>query len=174
MRYDRINLRTIALLLGAVAVIALAGCGGASSGSASVASPTAAVVPTMPPARFTAVAQQSALTATIAFTTTAAVPITATTEITQTTAAGPVAADLERGARSYVRNQCASCHGERGEGVAGKGQAIAGTTLSEREFEHLLRTGGGLGNTHIFGPSAISPAGMAALYAYVQSFGNAQ
>jgi mono/diheme cytochrome c family protein len=81
----------------------------------------------------------------------------------------PSAADLERGARSYERNQCASCHGEQGEGVAGRGGAIAGTSLSEREFENVLRTGGGLGNTHIFGPSAISPAGMGVLYAYVQS-----
>ncbi|RIK37745.1 MAG: hypothetical protein DCC55_23305, partial [Chloroflexi bacterium] len=96
-----------------------------------------------------------------------AVAVTATVTTTQTAATG--AADLERGARSYERNQCGSCHGERGEGVEGKGAAIAGTTLSEREFENLLRTGGGLGNTHIFGPSAISPAGMSALYAYVQS-----
>jgi mono/diheme cytochrome c family protein len=167
LRTNRIAFPWLVLLLGALTVWALTGCGGQGGGASATNTPAAAV-PTMPPARFTAVAQQSALTATVALTTVADV-VTGTAEVTQTTAAGPAAADLERGARSYERNQCASCHGERGEGVAGKGGAIAGTTLSEREFENVLRTGGGLGNTHIFGPSAVSPAGMGALYAYVQS-----
>jgi mono/diheme cytochrome c family protein len=95
-------------------------------------------------------------------------PVTAATVVTGEAPAAS-AADLTRGANAYARNNCAECHGENGEGVAGKGAAIAGITLTEDEFADLLRTGGGLGNTHIFGPSAISPGGMSALYAYVQS-----
>jgi mono/diheme cytochrome c family protein len=197
MRTNQIASRWPALLLGAITLLALAGCGGNQSSSSGAAAPTSAAVATMPPARFTAVAQQSALTRTVALTTTVApvtTPVTATVTLAvtstmtttqtstgattdqtagQASAQSPItaasAADLERGARSYERNQCASCHGEQGEGVAGRGGAIAGTPLSEREFENVLRTGGGLGNTHIFGPSAISPAGMGVLYAYVQS-----
>jgi mono/diheme cytochrome c family protein len=96
---------------------------------------------------------------------------TSLTAATVVTGDAPAAntSDLTRGANAYARNNCAECHGENGEGVAGKGAAIAGITLTEDEFADLLRTGGGLGNTHIFGPSAISPGGMGALYAYVQS-----
>ena len=48
-------------------------------------------------------------------------------------------------------------------------KAIGGTTLVADQFDIFLRTGGGLGDSHIFGPSAISPGGMATLYAYVKS-----
>jgi mono/diheme cytochrome c family protein len=149
----------------------LAACGGGATTSndgagESADSFSAPAVPTMPPARFTAVGQQSVMTQTVAVTTTA--PVTVAAVITaDAPAAG--SAELTRGANSYARNNCAECHGETGEGVGGKGKAIAGTTLTESEFTNLLRTGGGLGNTHIFGPSAVSPGGMTALYAYVQS-----
>jgi mono/diheme cytochrome c family protein len=98
-------------------------------------------------------------------------PLTTTSQVSEAVTAAPAAAaaDLERGARSYDKNKCADCHGAQGEGVAGKGKAIAGTSLSAGEFDRILRTGGGLGNSHIFGPSAVSPTGMGALYAYVQS-----
>jgi mono/diheme cytochrome c family protein len=82
------------------------------------------------------------------------------------------AADLSRGERSYTAKGCADCHGAKGEGVEGKGKKLAGITLSEQEFEDLLRTGeqGKLGNSHLFGVQAISPSGMKVLYAYVKSF----
>jgi mono/diheme cytochrome c family protein len=160
-------------LIVALALLVLAACGGGGSSSQTRGETTEAV-PTMPPARFTAVAEQSVLTRTATLTATATLtePLaeTRTETTTEEGAAVPVAAaDLERGARSYERNKCADCHGAQGEGIAGKGQAIAGTALSEEAFTNLLRTGGGLGNMHIFGPSAVSPAGMGALYTYVQS-----
>jgi mono/diheme cytochrome c family protein len=136
----------------------LAACGGGGSAPAAAnegAGSDQVAVPTMPSARFTAVAEQGAFTDTVG--------------VTQTQSVQVNAPDLERGARAYERNKCADCHGANGEGVADKGKAIAGTTLSAAEFEQILRTGGGLGNTHIFGPSAVSPTGMETLYAYVQS-----
>jgi mono/diheme cytochrome c family protein len=112
----------------------------------------------MPAARFTAVAQT-------AFTST--VPITATVTATETVAS----ADLERGARIYANRQCGDCHGAQGEGVPGKGSALAGLTLSEGEFTDVLRTGGNgsLGPDHLYGPNAISPSGMQALYQWLRS-----
>ena len=81
-------------------------------------------------------------------------------------------ADLARGERSYTAKGCADCHGAKGAGVEGKGKKLAGITLSEQEFEDVLRTGGQgkLGNSHLFGVQAISPSGMKVLYAYVKSF----
>ena len=141
--------------------IGVIACGGSGSTETENGGRTAmeVAVPTMPSARFTAVANQSVLTATVA--------ITATTADVSTAAS----ADLDRGARSYAKNNCAACHGEAGEGVADKGGAIAGTALTMQEFDTFLRTGGGLGAEHIFGPSAVSPTGMEYLHAYVQSLG---
>ena len=80
--------------------------------------------------------------------------------------------DLSRGERTYTNKECGDCHGVQGEGVEGKGEALAGTTLSEEEFTDILRTGGNgeLGNEHLYGPQAISPSGMETLYQYVLSF----
>ncbi len=65
-------------------------------------------------------------------------------------------------------NRCAECHGE---GAAGTDQAstLVGLTLSEDEFEDLLRTGGELGPDHLFGSTKISPDGLKAVYAYLIS-----
>ena len=114
----------------------------------------------MPAGNFIAVGEQTGLTNTA--------NLTQTTQTTQTNTVA--SADLTRGEAAYTKNKCGDCHGAKGEGVADKGKAIAGTALSLNDFDVLLRTGGGLGNTHIFGRSAVSPSGMEALYAYVQSF----
>ena len=81
--------------------------------------------------------------------------------------------DLSRGERVYNNRECGACHGPQGEGVADKGNPLAGTELSEEEFTDILRTGGKgeLGNDHLYGPQAISPSGMEALYAFVKSLG---
>lgn len=79
--------------------------------------------------------------------------------------------DLARGESIYSSKDRAGCHDQAGEGLAGKGKALAGTTLTEQQFTDVLRTGGKgeLGNNHLYGPQAISPSGVAALYAYVKS-----
>ncbi len=87
--------------------------------------------------------------------------------VTESASAGTTV-DLSVGQRAYEKNKCGDCHGAKGEGVADKGKAVAGTTLSFEDFDKFLRTGGGQGNDHIFGRSAVSPKGMESLYAYVQ------
>ncbi|NJN82656.1 MAG: cytochrome c [Caldilineaceae bacterium] len=76
--------------------------------------------------------------------------------------------DLALGENGYGR-LCAECHGAAGEGVAGEGETIIGMTLEYGAFDDLLRTGGGNGNEHIFGPTKISDDGIRALLAFVQS-----
>jgi mono/diheme cytochrome c family protein len=157
------------LLLSLLLVLSVAACGRNREDSAdSAQSPSAdrLAAPTMPAGQFTAVGEQSILTDTASLTET--VQTTQSAQTTQTTAAAP---DLSRGEAAYTKNKCGDCHGAKGEGVADKGNAIAGATLSLEEFDAVLRTGGGLGNDHIFGRSAVSPSGMEALYAYVQSLG---
>ncbi len=65
-------------------------------------------------------------------------------------------------------NRCVECHGE---GAAGTDEAssLVGLTLSEDEFEDLIRTGGELGPDHLFGSTKISPDGLKAVYAYLIS-----
>lgn len=149
-------------IMTAATLVAACGGGGSSGDNAgdSVASGGQPVVPTMPPAQFTAVAQQS-VTNTVA--------ITATRVVTQS--AQPDAQVLQRGGVIYINRKCGDCHGAQGEGLADKGPALIGTTLTLQEFENVLRTGGmgELGPDHIYGSSAISPTGMQALYAWVQS-----
>jgi mono/diheme cytochrome c family protein len=156
-----------ALLVIVVLLVSACGRDNAAAPAADSSAPSGsaeqAAVPTMPAAAFTAVAQTSELV-------TRSRTVTETAVITAPVTDTAAAADLERGALAYERNLCGDCHGAQGEGVAGKGSPIAGTLLTLDEFDTVLRTGAGLGNTHIFGRSAISPTGMEALYSYVQSF----
>lgn len=146
------------------ALLIFTACGKSGSGSSSggdssqaIPTPTQIVVSS----GFQAVGELTVITETKGITETNAVT-------TESTASANV--DLSVGERAYTKNKCGDCHGAKGEGVADKGKAVAGTTLSFEDFDKVLRTGGGLGNTHIFGRSAVSPSGMEALYAYVQSF----
>lgn len=127
-------------------------------------------IPTQPSARF-------AMPTTM-ITPTPVTEAAATTEASEESeAAAPVAPaatpeiDLARGQTAYVNRGCAECHGEQGEGLPDKGATLASTELTLSEFTEWLRTGGKgqLGNDHIFGPSAISPGGMTALHAWLQS-----
>jgi mono/diheme cytochrome c family protein len=148
-------------------VLLLAACGGSTPAQSPGSVPASLrPVATMPPARFTAVAQQ-VFTDTVRSTPSEAIASAGEATATPASASAP---DLTRGATVYT-NRCASCHGDQGEGVADKGGALTEFELSYSEFDTLLRTGanGRLGNEHLFGPSAVSPSGMQALYAYVQS-----
>lgn len=141
----------------------LAACGGQGSSNDPAAGGSAApAVPTMPSGQFRAVGEQSGLTTTVT--------LTATTSTTESAVADAPTPDLARGEAAYVKNKCGDCHGAAGEGVTDKGNALVDMALPFAEFDKLLRTGGGLGNTHIFGRSAVSPSGMEALYAYTQAF----
>ena len=65
-------------------------------------------------------------------------------------------------------NRCVECHGEGATGAA-QASSLVGLTLSEDEFEDLIRTGGELGPDHLFGSTKISPDGLRAVYAYLTS-----
>lgn len=86
----------------------------------------------------------------------------------QAGALDPVA--VERGKGRWDALECASCHGENGEGTD-KGSALAGTSLTEREFVDFLRTGGTIGNDHLYSTNRLSTGGIANLYQYVLSLG---
>ncbi|MCL4833784.1 MAG: hypothetical protein KJZ86_15175 [Caldilineaceae bacterium] len=146
----------LTLFLALIAVVIVA-CGGNAENAAPAA--TSQPVATMPPAQFTAVAEQSASQNTN-------VAPKVETLVTPT-----VDASLSRGELVYKNKKCGDCHGAKGEGVADKGSALAGTTLEFQKFEDILRTGdnGILGNDHLYGASAISPSGMTNLYAFVTS-----
>ncbi len=154
----------------ALILFILTACGGSRGSTAENGAQVVAAAPTMPSGNFVAVGEQSGLTSTGSLTETT--PITATTSATQTApAASTTPVDLARGENAYIKNKCGDCHGANGEGIADKGSVIAGTTMPLADFDAVLRTGRGLGNSHIFGRSAISPSGMEILYAYVQSLG---
>ncbi|MBI3957378.1 MAG: c-type cytochrome [Chloroflexi bacterium] len=137
------------------ALIAMA-CGGDGSDAPPT---TPQVVATMPPARFTAVAEQSAA------------QTSGVSPKVESLSTPTVDASVSRGETIYNNKKCAECHGSQGEGVAGKGKALAGSTLTYQEFETVLRTGGqgALGPEHLYGQSSVSPSGMTTLYAFVAS-----
>jgi len=78
---------------------------------------------------------------------------------------------VARGKGLYEKKGCNECHGDNAEGLPDKGSKLAGTELSEEEFEDILRTGGRgrLGNDHLYGTSAITSSGIRAIYAFLQS-----
>lgn len=94
------------------------------------------------------------------------------TESIQQAQATPAATevDLELGRRVYG-NLCAQCHGADLQGTD-EGGALAALDMSRDEFTVLLRTGGGLGNQHLFGTTKVSETGIAALFGYLQSMAN--
>ena len=145
------------LFLISLVVLIVAACGGDKEDAAPAA--TSQPVATMPAARFTAVAEQAASES-------SNVAPKVETLITPT-----ADASISRGQTVYTNKKCGDCHGAQGEGVADKGSALAGTTLTFQEFEDTLRTGGKgeLGPDHLYGSSAISPSGMTNLYAFVAS-----
>ncbi len=77
------------------------------------------------------------------------------------------AVDLELGQRVYG-NLCAQCHGADLQGTE-QGGALTVWDMSQDEFVVLLRTGGELGNQHLFGTTKVSQTGIAALWGYLQS-----
>jgi mono/diheme cytochrome c family protein len=88
-----------------------------------------------------------------------------------TATAGAAAVDpslIEAGKGRYVALQCGSCHGDDAKGTD-KGPALAGTKLTQAEFVNMLRSGGKLGNAHLYSTNRLSDAGGKNIYLYVQS-----
>ena len=147
------------ILFVTVALLVVSACGGGGTDGpegASVETPQGnggRVVPTMPSAQF---AQPTTMIDATKVAETAATP-----EPEQ-------AVDLEFGGQIYGR-QCADCHGETLEGAAGKAEPIAVYELDKGALTDLLRTGGGYGPEHLFGLDKVSPEGITALQAYMQT-----
>src|SRR5262245_49569744 len=68
----------------------------------------------------------------------------------------------------YEALACGSCHGDQGQGTD-KGSKLAGTTLTEDQFISFLRSGGKLGNEHLYSTNRLSDAGGHNLYLYIIS-----
>ena len=147
------------LLVLLLAALLAAACGGqaATTGEGTATAPAAPgrgerVVPTMPPAQFAQPTTMIDLTRVAGAQTT---PV-------------PQEVDVEFGGQIYSR-LCADCHGAAGEGAAGKGEAVAGAELDEAGLVNLLRTGGEYGREHQFGIEKVSPSGIKALHAWMQT-----
>ncbi len=99
--------------------------------------------------------------------------------VTATAAAGAATPVLDptavaRGQSNWERLGCATCHGENGEGgvgsIGGKvAPSLAGLTLTQEEFITWMRTGGTLGNAHLFSTDRLSDSGGRNLYQFVLS-----
>lgn len=192
--------QTYQMIGGILLIVALmmAGCGG--RGGASQAAREEPAVPTMPAAQFAqpttmitaeteaeleaeveaeteaeAEAETEAETEAEAEAETEAADVAvADTESTDTDAAeaagAALTAEQARGLELYTTRKCGDCHGAAAEGVDGQGPPIAGTALTLDEFTDLLRTGGEIGPDHLYGPMMISPSGVNAIHAWLQSF----
>jgi mono/diheme cytochrome c family protein len=146
----------VLLLVLALLLISACGSGGASTTAeeprAGEQAAGSRVVPTMPAARF---AQPTTM-----IDPTRVAGITTTPEVEEV--------DVEFGAQVYTR-LCADCHGESLEGEGDKAAPIDLYELDEAALTNLLRTGGGYGREHLFGLDKVSPEGIKALHAYMQT-----
>jgi mono/diheme cytochrome c family protein len=75
---------------------------------------------------------------------------------------------IERGRGRYEALECASCHGENGEGTD-DGSPLVGLALSETEFTDFMRSGGEMGSDHQYSTDRLSASGGRNLYLYLVS-----
>lgn len=80
----------------------------------------------------------------------------------------PDAGDLELGQRIYG-NLCAQCHGLDLQGTE-EGGFLTNLNMNQDDFTIMLRTGGGLGNQHLFGTTKVSQTGIESLFSYLETF----
>lgn len=125
----------------------------ACTGSAPRESVQVLPTPTMPVARFTPVAGEMNEAA-----------AEETKEQIQATAVA-IQGDIEAGQRVYA-NRCAECHGAERQGTDA-GSALTSLDMTMDDFIIFLRTGGDLGNDHLFGTTKVSNPGLEALFAYL-------
>ena len=101
-------------------------------------------------------------------------PVIVTVGLQTATASSTQALDPDKvalGKGRYEALQCGSCHGDQAQGTD-KGSALAGTKLTEDQFIDFLRSGGKLGNDHLYSTNRLSDAGGKNLYLYVLSLGS--
>lgn len=78
---------------------------------------------------------------------------------------------VAQGKNRYEVLACGSCHGDKAQGTD-KGPVLVGTQLNEDEFINALRTGGKLGNEHLYSTNRLSDSGSKNLYLYIRSLGS--
>lgn len=135
-----------------VLILTLSACGGS------------AAAPTAPQATLTPFPTYS-------FTQPTEAPVVLTIAAETRTAGSTQALDPEKvalGKGRYEALACASCHGADAKGTD-KGKALVPNKLTEDQFIGFLRTGGTLGNAHLFSTNRLSDAGGKNLYLYILS-----
>lgn len=68
----------------------------------------------------------------------------------------------------YEALNCGSCHGADAKGTD-KGKALVPNKLTEDQFIDFLRSGGKLGNDHLYSTNRLSDTGGKNLYLYIMS-----
>jgi mono/diheme cytochrome c family protein len=98
-------------------------------------------------------------------------PVVVTVGAETMTAGSTQALDPEKvslGKGRYEALDCGSCHGGDAKGTD-KGKALVPNKLTEDQFIDFLRTGGNVGNTHLYSTNRLSDAGGKNLYVYILS-----
>ena len=98
-------------------------------------------------------------------------PIVLTVAAETPTVSGAQALDPEKvslGKGRYEALDCGSCHGADAKGTS-KGKALIPTKLTEDQFVSFLRSGGTVGNSHLFSTNRLSDSGGKNLYLYIVS-----
>src|SRR5581483_319770 len=141
-------------ILALVLMLILTACG--SGGSTAV--------PTVPQATLTPFPTYS-------FTQPTEAPVVVTVAAATLPASGTQVLDAEKvalGKGRYEALDCGSCHGADAKGTD-KGKALVPNKLTEDQFIDFLRTGGKLGNAHLYSTNRLSDAGGKNLYLYILS-----
>ncbi|MCC7446826.1 MAG: cytochrome c [Anaerolineae bacterium] len=105
-----------------------------------------------------------------------AVPFAVTSAATVQADTSTQALDPEKvalGKGRYEALNCGSCHGVDAKGTD-KGKALVPNTLTEDQFIDFLRSGGKLGNDHLYSTNRLSDTGSRNLYLYIVSLSAGQ
>lgn len=97
----------------------------------------------------------------------------ATSEVDAETEATPDARLIDRGLGRYDSLDCATCHGENGEGTD-EAQALSNLGLSETDFISFMRSGGDIGSEHQYSTDRLSENGARNLYLYLISLADSE
>src|SRR5262245_58992519 len=149
---DNLIMPKFHIFIAALLVIVLSSCGAGAGPS-----PTPAATPTpFPTYSFVQKTEAQSIVTISAETATAGVK----------TALDPDKVALGKG--RYDALQCGDCHGDHGQGTD-KAPALVGTKLTQDQFIDFLRSGGKLGNDHLYSTNRLSDEGGKNLYLYILS-----
>jgi mono/diheme cytochrome c family protein len=162
-RLPRLSQRFIFLAIMASALLVLSACGSSSDKNTR---PTSTTLPLFQEVQTPTV---PSVFATIAATETASGASVSTLNPTA----------VARGASSWDRLECGTCHGPDGAGGAGEidgtpAPSLQSLTLTESQFIDWMRSGGTLGSKHQYSTNRLSDNGGRNLYQYLLSLQTGQ